>query len=206
MVFGEPGLKVPEAVFAARVAAAGALVYAVHRVFGNRDGRGTWRKVAYFSAVWIGLAVAPTVVAGYASPRHMYLASAGYSVLLGVGLDVFWRARPEPAVRRVGIGLACAVLLAYAVLLSRDVRLWGVRASVSRAAVLDLEREALAAPPGSLIIAGAPRRSWDFALPHAIRPPFVDDRPHDAGVSHLPLVEPAPTIRTSQSQSGIQPS
>jgi len=173
MVFGEPGLKLPEAVFAARMAVAGALVWAVHRVFGERGARGTWRTVAYFSAVWIGLAVAPTIVAGYASPRHMYLASAGYAILLGVGLDVFWRGRPVPAVRRVGIGLACAVLLAYVVLLARDVRLWGVRTSVSRAAVLDLEREALAAPPGSLIIAGAPRRSWDFALPHAIRPPFV---------------------------------
>ena len=174
MVFGEPGLKAPETVFAARLAVAGALVYAVRRVFGDRGVRGTWRAVAYFSAVWIGLAVAPTIVAGYASPRHMYLASAGYAVMLGIGLDAFWRARPEPAVRRVGIGLACAVLLAYVVLLGRDIRLWGVRTSVSRAAVLDLEREALAVPPGLLIIAGAPRRSWDFALPHAIRPPFVE--------------------------------
>jgi hypothetical protein len=173
MVFGEPGLKVPEAVFAARVAVAGALVYAVRRVFGDRVVTGRWRTAAYFSAVWIGLAVAPTIVAGYASPRHMYLASAGYSILLGVGLDVFWRARPQPAVRRVGIGIACAVLLAYAVLLARDIRLWGIRASVSRAAVADIEREALSAPRGSLILAGAPRRSWDFALPHAIRPPFA---------------------------------
>jgi hypothetical protein len=174
LVFGEPGLKVPEPLFAGRVAVAGALVYAVHRLFGDRDGRGRWRVVAYFSAVWIGLGVAPTVVAGYASPRHMYLASVGYAIVLGVGLDVFWRARPEPAVRRVGIGLACAVLIAYTVLLSRDVRLWGTRTSVSRAAVLDIRREALAAPRGTLILAGAPRRSWDFALPHAIRPPFVD--------------------------------
>ena len=44
---------------------------------------------------------------------------------------------------------------------------------VSRRAVADIEREAIAAPPGSLIIAGAPRRSWDFALPHALRPPYT---------------------------------
>ena len=41
-------------------------------------------------------------------------------------------------------------------------------------AVADIEREALAAPPGTLVIAGAPRRSWDFALPYALRPPFTN--------------------------------
>ncbi len=46
---------------------------------------------------------------------------------------------------------------------------------VSRQAVADIEREARAAPSGTLIIAGAPRRSWDFALPHALRPPFTGD-------------------------------
>jgi hypothetical protein len=39
--------------------------------------------------------------------------------------------------------------------------------------VADLEREALAAPEGSLLIAGAPARSWNFALPFAARPPFA---------------------------------
>jgi hypothetical protein len=51
---------------------------------------------------------------------------------------------------------------------------WNTRAFVSRTAVRDLEREALAAPPGTLIIAAAPVRSWEWAIPFVLRPPFVD--------------------------------
>jgi hypothetical protein len=28
-------------------------------------------------------------------------------------------------------------------------------------------------PPGTLVLAGAPRSSFDFAVPHALRPPFT---------------------------------
>ncbi len=46
---------------------------------------------------------------------------------------------------------------------------------VSRQIVSDIEREALQASPGTMLVAGAPRQSWDFALPHAIRPPFTSE-------------------------------
>jgi hypothetical protein len=173
MVFGEPGLKISEWRAAAYVGAAAAAAIAAYLALGDRSRPRPWRPVSYFLGVWIVLAVAPTVVAGYASPRHMYLASAGWAITLGFVLDVLWHARPSPAARRVGAGLALALLVAYALQLRQEVRLWGVRSAVSYKAVRDIEREALAAPPGTLIIAGAPRRSWDFALPHAIRPPFT---------------------------------
>jgi len=86
---------------------------------------------------------------------------------------VLWNARPVPHVRRAGVAAAVVLIAAYAWVLHQDVRLWDVRARVSQAAVADVEREALAAPPGTLIIAGAPRRSWDFAVPHALRPPYT---------------------------------
>jgi hypothetical protein len=50
---------------------------------------------------------------------------------------------------------------------------WGRRSDVSARAVLDLEREIRAAPAGTLVIAGAPRSSWAFAIPFVLRPPFV---------------------------------
>jgi hypothetical protein len=73
------------------------------------------------------------------------------------------------------VAAAATVLTVYAVRLSADVRLWDVRSMVSQQMLRDVEREALSAPPGTLIIAGAPRRSWDFALPLALRPPFTSE-------------------------------
>jgi hypothetical protein len=39
--------------------------------------------------------------------------------------------------------------------------------------VRDVRSTALAVPEGSLVIIGAPGRSWDWALPFSVRPPFV---------------------------------
>ena len=36
----------------------------------------------------------------------------------------------------------------------------------------DVRDAALSSPPGSLIIVGAPGRSWEWALPFAVRPPY----------------------------------
>jgi hypothetical protein len=57
--------------------------------------------------------------------------------------------------------------------LSGEVRTWNRRSAVSQRAVADLEREALAAPEGALVIVGAPIQSWEWALPFAARPPFT---------------------------------
>jgi hypothetical protein len=65
------------------------------------------------------------------------------------------------------------VLAGYGVQLARVVDEWNTHALVSRKAVVDLEREVRAAPPGALIVAVAPRRSWEWALPFVLRPPFV---------------------------------
>ena len=67
-----------------RVTAAVALIGGMAVLFGDRAHAPIIRAGLYFLVVWIGLGVAPTLVAGYASPRHMYLASA----------DGRWRSRP----------------------------------------------------------------------------------------------------------------
>jgi hypothetical protein len=151
----------------------GAAVIAAIGVRLGEPGHSRVRPAAYFLVVWIGLAIAPTLVAGYASPRHMYLASAGWALALGCALDVLWRARPDPLMRRLGVVGAGALLVMYGSQLWQDVQLWRVRSEVSRRAVADVEREALAAPQGTLVIVDAPQRSWNFALPHALRPPFT---------------------------------
>jgi hypothetical protein len=127
------------------------------------------RVTGFFLAWWV-LCVAPVVVAAYESPRHIYLASVAWAVILGCALQLVPRAR---AVRVVAWAGAACLLLVYGVQLARVISDWEMRALVSQAAVHDLEREALRAPRGALIIATVPVPSWEWALPFVLRPPFV---------------------------------
>ena len=128
------------------------------------------RSTLFFGVIWWAMSVAPVVVAGYESPRHIYVASMAWAIVLGLALDLAARWR----LLRLASGVAAAIVLgAYSMQLVRVVNEWEVRAFVSRKAVLDLEREVLTAPPGALIVAVAPVQSWEWALPFVLRPPFV---------------------------------
>jgi hypothetical protein len=131
------------------------------------------RAALYFGVVWMGLGMLPILMSGYYSPRHMYLASLGWAVTIGVGLDILWRARPVRVLRPLGVAAVMALAIAYAVQLHRVVDDWSRAAAISHAAVQQIEREAEMNPTGTLIIAGVPRSSWAFAVPHAVRPPFT---------------------------------
>jgi hypothetical protein len=61
----------------------------------------------------------------------------------------------------------------YAVGLRAVVGEWNKMAAVSRQAVIDVRREVLASAPGTLVIAGAPTRSWEWAVPFSVRPPYT---------------------------------
>ena len=175
MVFGEPGLAVSVARAAILVGLCAAAIASVGALLARQAAGRAVRAALYFSVIWLVLGIAPTLVAGYASPRHMYLASAGWAITLGIAFDVLWHAQPARVMKSIAVAAAAVVLTGYTVRLVDDVRLWETRSLVSYRAVVDIEREALDAPPGTLIVAGAPRRSWDFALPHALRPPFTRD-------------------------------
>ena len=73
---------------------------------------------------------------GYASPRHMYLASAGWAITLGIAFDVLWQAQPgaRDEVDRGGCGCRCGADRHTAARLVDDVRLWETRAMVSHRA------------------------------------------------------------------------
>ncbi|MGE0362309.1 MAG: hypothetical protein AB7H93_10815 [Vicinamibacterales bacterium] len=172
MVYGEPGVAAPGLRVAAWVAGAGLATAAYGAVAVGRRAAPLVAVAVFFGVVWIGLSVAPTLVAGYASPRHMYLAAVGWAVLLAVPCQLGWEGGRGVG-RWVTIGAAAAVLGVYAVQLRGEVAAWDVRADVSRRAVLDLTAEAERQPPGALVLAGVPRRSFDFAVPHALRPPFT---------------------------------
>jgi hypothetical protein len=166
------GEVVPAGVLAGGLAAAGVLAGAALAVSGA-DRRRLCRAAVYFAAVWVPLGIAPTLVAGYESPRHVYLASSGWAVVVGIAAQALWHARPPLLMRTVVAGVAAVALGVYAARLAVEIRAWGVRAAISRQAVADLEREAAQAPRGALIIAGAPARSWEWSLPFAARPPYA---------------------------------
>jgi hypothetical protein len=144
------------------------LILATIAVVFRRQGEA--RVLVYFGPVWWIIGVAPVLVAGYSSPRHVYLAAVGWAVIVGLGFDL---ARRAPARQRLAQGLVIAAIALYLIPLVRSIREWNRIAAVSHAAVRDVRSAALAAPEGSLLIIGAPVRSWEWALPFAMQPPFV---------------------------------
>jgi hypothetical protein len=166
LVFGGPGVRHWTWRDTAWVAAG---VFAV--AFAGTKRKPTARAILYFGPIWIALGMAPILVSGYYSPRHMYLASLGWAIVLGSALEMLWY---SPPARRITAGLAAVlIVVAYGSQLHGVVRDWNRYAAISRQALTQIEHEANTDPDGTLIIAGVPRLSWAFAVPHSVRPPFT---------------------------------
>jgi len=143
----------------------------------------TGRLVFFFAPVWWIICTTPLAVT-YETPRHLYLASAGLAVALGLGLNVLWQTPRRLWRYLIPMGGALLVV-ACALTLQRPLAEWNNAAAISEQIVRDTEREATAAPVGSLLILGAPHQSiptggwkdriwiWNWALPFAVRPPFT---------------------------------
>lgn len=123
--------------------------------------------------VWWIIGVAPVAVAGYESPRHVYLAAAGWGLTLGAVFDVVRSWRPATSWRYACTAAAMLALLGYAWQLAGGVRQYRDLAAVSHQAVQGVRAEVLNGPQGGLVIVGVPGQSWDWALPFAVRPPFT---------------------------------
>jgi hypothetical protein len=130
------------------------------------------RRLVFFGPVWWALGVLPVAVAGYHSPRHVYLAAVGWAIVLGVILDAAFRVRVDRAWQRAIGALAVLAIVFYVVPLAGAVRDWRTMAFVSHQVVRDVRSVALSAPERSLVIIGAPGRSWEWAMPFAVRQPF----------------------------------
>ena len=152
----------------------------------------------FFGPVWWVIGVAPTAVAGYESPRHVYLAAAGWAIVLGIVADLAWsRARTLGGSALVSAA-ALAVCAFYAVRLHGVVAEWNRMAAVSHQAVMDVRGEVLSSPPGTLIIAGAPTRSWEWAVPFSVQAAVHPHRPDRARVHRHALAAallPRPVVR-----------
>jgi hypothetical protein len=138
-----------------------------------------WRRrqegwvLLYFGPVWWIVGIAPILVAGYSSPRHVYLAAMGWAIVLATLVEMAWNASPDPTRRRIVAVAAALTIGFYLPSLYASIREWGITAEVSQKAVRDVRRTALASPPGTLVIVGAPVRSWEWAMPFTLRPPYA---------------------------------
>ena len=157
---------------AAWLVAAGVLLVAVWLARQSSRAGMAIATLVYFGPVWWLIGVAPVMVAGYASPRHVYLAAVAWAIVVAIAFDHLSR-RTRPRWRRFAAAAAIATMALYVVPLQRSLSEWTMMAAVSHKAVRDLRDTALSAPERTLVIAGAPTRSWDWALPFAARPPFT---------------------------------
>lgn len=168
-----------------------------------------WRNVRFvrlflcFGVIWWVVGIAPTVVAGYESPRHAYLASAAWAFALALVFDrvtsvlnrverwpVLNGVEQWPVLNRVAqwlpLAAASALVLVYLVRLVPAVRHWGTIAEISNSAVRRVHQEALSAPDGTLLLVGVPRSSWEWGVPFVIQPPY---QPEDL-TTRIRLVTP----------------
>ena len=173
LVFGGPGIRHWLLRDTLVVAFAAAVVAAVGSRLSRSAASDLWRLAIYFGLIWIILGILPILMSGYYSPRHLYLASLGWAVTVGIGLEIIWRLQPARVLRPIGIAVVAALAVAYAVQLRGVIRDWSDYAAISRAAADQLEREAESDPEGTLVIAGVPKSSWAFAIPHSVREPFI---------------------------------
>ena len=117
--------------------------------------------------------MAPILMSGYYSPRHMYLASLGWTVTFCIATEAIWQVERVRYAKVAAVLTAGAVAIAYAIQLHGVVGEWNRAAAISHAAVQQIQQEAATQPEGTLVIAGVPRLSWAFAVPHSVRPPFT---------------------------------
>jgi len=175
LVFSGPGVRSWSARDSVLVALATAFVAFVGWRLARSAVLDFWRAAIYFGIAWIVLGVMPILMSGYYSPRHMYLASLGWAILIAIEIEIIWRAQPARVLRPVAIAATAVLVGAYVVQSHRVVGGWNRAAAISHAAVQQIEREAAMDSEGTLVIAGVPRSSWAFAVPHSIRPPFTSD-------------------------------
>jgi hypothetical protein len=172
MFFGGEVSRYPSGYISAIVVTTG--VWFLARSSGAAGVRHAPSKVLFFGPCWWLLGLAPLVVVGYESTRHVYLASVGWTVIVGLMFHILWHGR-NPAVRYATLIAGAGLFVFYAAGLRAEIATWETRSRVSQKVVSDLEREALATREGSLMIVGAPVRSWEWSLPFAAERPFTQE-------------------------------
>ncbi len=170
-----------------------ALAYREWRRGPSADPPAPPRLVWYFGPIWWLVNTLPLLATDLA-PRHLYLAAAGLPIVLGIGLNAVWR-KGNWAWRCSAGAAGSLVLIASLLALEHRLTPWTTAAAISQRISADVQREAAAAPQGTLLLLGAPPKLgvaadariddygplfalwiWGWALPYALEPPFTASR------------------------------
>lgn len=135
--------------------------------------RARFGRALLFAVLWCAIGLAPVALAGYESPRHAYLASAGWAFMLALIADAAWGLTDTRNVRRFVAAAALLVLGTYAVRLVPVLQTWHELSRISEAGVMRVQQESAAAEPGTLLIVGLPLKSWEWSSPFMLEPPFA---------------------------------
>ncbi len=138
------------------------------------DARSRFARMCFvFGLIWFAIGVAPVALAGYESPRHAYLASAGWAFMLALIAERLWLVVASRALRAGVLAAAVAIAAIYSARLTPVLQAWDTSAAISEAAAVRVRQEAAAAAPGTLMIVGVPRSSWEWSSPFVLGPPFA---------------------------------
>jgi hypothetical protein len=132
----------------------------------------SWRIFLCFCVAWWAIGCAPILVAGYESPRHVYLASAAWAFLLALVADALYPRLQRPVLRNAAAAVAVVVIGVYVVRLHAILQDWHALARISKSAIEQMNKEAAAAPPGTLLLVSVPKKSWEWGVPFVLQPPY----------------------------------
>jgi hypothetical protein len=133
VLFGHPaGVDLREWMGLAVVMAASAV--ALSRLSPDRRDR-LIRAGIFFGLVWWGLGIAPVIVAGYESSRHVYLAAVSWALLVGIGFHALARLLRSRGWQITLRAATAVILVFYAVQLMTVVRQWQRRSELSKLGV-----------------------------------------------------------------------
>jgi hypothetical protein len=139
-------------------------------VLDRRRGSREARVALFFGVVWYLVATLPLMLT-YSSPRHLYLASAGLSVVLSAVTAGLLRRR------FVFAGVMAVLVLACGWQLRIAEEPWREAGRLSEQLSESVKQVAGRASPGDLLLLNVPAKSerafiWSWASPFALRPPF----------------------------------
>lgn len=130
------------------------------------------RRFSCFCVAWWVIGAAPILVAGYESPRHVYLASAAWAFLLALIADAVYPRLQKSWLRVAAATAALTLVGVYVVRLYVTLEDWHALARISKSAVERIHHEALVAPEGTLFLVGVPKKSWEWGVPFVLQPPY----------------------------------